>query len=121
MVDCSKTEIYMSEKNRMTKTNENGYCRIKCKNCPLGRENNGKNMFCTRLESQHGKLAVKIVQEWSNANPPKTFLSEFLRNYPNAEVDADGVPRGICPYELGLTKEHNCMQTCEQCWNHIID
>lgn len=121
MIDCSKTENYQSEKNRIVKSDNKGACRIACINCPLSRYNNGKNIFCTTLELQHPEIAIKLVQMWSDANPRKTFLTEFLRHYPNAVVDVDGVPRGICPYELGLTKEHNCMQTCEQCWNHPID
>lgn len=120
MNDCTKTEIYMHEKKRMTKAYESEVCGIKCENCPLGKGNNGKDISCLRLELNHYNYAIQIVQEWSNDNPPKTFLSEFLRNYPNAVVDGDGVPRGICPYEMGLTKEHDCMQTCEQCWNHYI-
>lgn len=121
MNDCSKTEIYLHEKSRMTKVSEIGVCRIRCEHCPLWKENNNINISCMQLELKHPETAIKIVQEWSNAHPQKTFLSEFLRYFPNAEVDGDGVPRAICPYELGLTKEHNCMQTCEQCWNHIID
>ena len=121
MIDCSKTENYLHEKNRMTKTTERGICTLSCGNCPLGEDNNGKYISCLKLELKYPRCAIQIVQGWSNANPPKTFLSEFLRHFPKAAVDVDGVPRGICPYELGLTKEHNCTQTCEQCWNHFID
>lgn len=121
MIDCSKTENYLHEKNRMAKTSEKGICTLSCGNCPLGEENNGKYISCLKLELKYPRCAIQIVQGWSNANPPKTFLSEFLRYFPKAALDDDGVPRGICPYKLGLTKEHNCMQTCEQCWNHFID
>lgn len=40
--------------------------------------------------------AVKIVEEWAAAHPPKTRQSVFLSHYPNAEVDEDGVLK-VCP------------------------
>lgn len=46
MIDCSKTEFYMTEKNRMTKAYESGVCRIRCENCPLDKVNNGKHVSC---------------------------------------------------------------------------
>ena len=66
MIDCSKAKNYLSEKNRITKSDENGICRIKCINCPLSRYNNGKNMICTALELHQPETAVTIVQQWSN-------------------------------------------------------
>lgn len=40
MADCSKTENYMIEKARMTKSVVNGVCHIRCTDCPLSRFNN---------------------------------------------------------------------------------
>lgn len=109
---------------KLRKLPHGGYlCGLKCCECPLSYQHNGtsEKIPCRDFEIVYPLQAISIVQKWSNAHPPKTFLTEFLRHYPNAVVDVDGVPRGICPYELGLTKEHNCMQTCEQCWNHPIN
>lgn len=124
MIDCSIAKNYLSEKNRITKSDENGVCRIKCINCPLSRYNNGKNMLCTTLELQQSETAIKIVQEWSNANPQKTYLSEFLRNYPNAELDENGIPNEICPHALGLKEIEGCgakENCCAECWNQVVD
>lgn len=124
MIDCSIAKNYLSEKNRITKSDENGICRIKCINCPLGRYNNGKNMLCTTLELQQPETAVTIVQEWSNEHQQKTYLSEFLQNYPNAELDENGFPLEICPHSLGLKEVDECgskENCCVVCWNQVID
>lgn len=121
MNDCTKTEIYLLEKNRMTNAYESGVCRIRCDNCPLGSGNNDWDMSCRQLELEHPESAVKIVQTWSNAHTKKTYLSEFLQNYPNAKLNDAGVPDGICPYMLGLNDTHDCFHSCVKCWNQTID
>ena len=125
MIDCSVTKNYLSEKNRITKTGEIGICKIACINCPLSRYNNGKNMSCTTLELEQPETAVKIVQKWSNTYlKKKTYLSEFMNNYPDAELGEDGVPKRICPHELGLNDIESCVPDeyhCTECWNQIID
>lgn len=120
MINCSESKNYLSEKARMTKASKVGFCKIKCSDCPLGMKNNGEGISCIQLEFQYPEKCIEIVQHWSNAHPKKTFLSEFLRHYPNAIVD-DGMPRGVCPYALGLTKEHDCARSCSECWNQSID
>lgn len=77
MIDCSKTEFYMTEKNRMTKAYESGVCRIRCENCPLDKVNNGKHVSCMQLELKYPKWAILIVQGWSNANPQKHTCQNF--------------------------------------------
>ena len=121
MNDCSKAEIYMLEKNRMTKASESGVCRLRCENCPLGKGNNGKGVSCMQLELKYPKWAIQIVQGWSNANPRKTYLSEFLRNYPKVKLNDAGVPDNICPHMLGLNDTHDCWRSCIECWNQVID
>lgn len=124
MVDCSKAEIYLIERNRMAKASESGVCKIKCENCPLGKGNNGKDMTCMQLELKYPKWAIQIVQGWSNANPPKTYLSEFMNNYPDAELGDDGTPKKICPHDLGLNDIESCApgeHHCTECWNQTIN
>jgi hypothetical protein len=65
--------------------------------------------------------AVKAVQKWSDEHPPKTFLTEFLKNYPNAKLDDDGAPKGVCPHTLGLTDIDDCDDNCVECWNQPIE
>lgn len=128
MIDCSKTENYFAEKRRLTKRRKiygNAYmCKIDCANCPLNSSNNGTNGMtsCSDFETFYPEKAIEIVQKWSDEHPQKTFLTEFLKNYPNALLKDDGTPE-ICLSSLGLTNYNGCRNgiTCSECWNQPIE
>lgn len=121
LVDCSVTENYFAERRRMTKTRSGAYyvCKLECADCLLSAKNNGTGLACTDLETLNPEKAVAIVQKWSDEHPPKTYLSEFLKTYPNAKLRDDGTPKGVCPYNLGLKDKDDCdkCRTCVECWN----
>lgn len=121
LVDCSVTENYLAERRRMTKTRNGAYyvCKLDCADCLLSAKNNGTGVTCTDLEMLNPEKAIAIVQKWSDEHPPKTYLSEFLKTYPNAKLRNDGTPKGVCPYYLGLKDIDDCdkYQTCVECWN----
>lgn len=121
MLDCMKTENYFAEKKRMSKTTESGVCKVECTNCLLSSYNNGDGICCTDFEMLYPKKAIEIVQKWSNEHPQKTFLTEFLKNYPNAPLDDDGTPKGVCPRALGLMNIDDCDDNCIKCWNQPIE
>ncbi len=127
MIDCSKTENYFAEKQRMTKKRKlyaGIYkCELDCSDCPLSSLNNDATdkMTCGEFETLCPEQAIEVVQRWSDEHPGKTYLTEFLSHYPNAEVNGDGIPSGICPYELGVTDNHDCRKTCIECWNQPIE
>lgn len=125
MIDCSRTENYFAEKQRMTKKhklNHGGYaCKLKCADCPLSHLNNGSTMLCSDFETRYPEKATAIVQKWSDEHSQKTFVTEFLKNYPNAVVNGDGIPNSVCPYDLGLMNKHDCRKTCIECWNQPIE
>jgi hypothetical protein len=131
MIDCSKTENYFAEKQRMTKKqrmSDGTYiCEIVCGDCPLSRSNNGMNIPCTNLEKSYPDKAIAIIQNWSDEHPQKTYLSKFLKNYPDAPLNDDGIPKGICPYDLGLNlgliSIEGCREdrNCIKCWNQLIE
>lgn len=116
MIDCSKTINYLLERNRMCDFHGG------CEECPLYNVTDKKNMFdnCDMIEEKFPDKAITIVQEWSDEHQKKTYLSEFLKHYPNAVVNGDGIPDAICPYDLGLTNKHECERTCIECWNQHI-
>jgi hypothetical protein len=66
--------------------------------------------------------AVKAVQRWSDAHPPKTYLSELLKHYPNISLEDNGTPN-FCPYRLGLMSIDDCRKdhNCVECWNQPIE
>lgn len=120
MIDCSKTQNYFIEKLRMAKRTKNGLCEINCSNCPLSSNNNGEGLFCSDFEMYYPEKAVKAVQKWSDEHPQNTFVTEFLKNYPRAVVNGDGIPNSVCPYDLGLIDKYDCRKTCIECWNQPI-
>lgn len=120
MIDCSKTKNYLSEQARMTKSSDVGVCRISCNHCPLSRFNNDEEMLCTELELTHPEKAIEIVQRWSDENPQRTYLSVFLEHYPNVQLYDTGLPKGVCPYNLGLTDIDDCDNNCVKCWKQPV-
>ena len=123
MIDCSKTANYLSERLRMTKRSKGKGCDIKCSECPLSYTNNGASEFisCITFEMHYPLQAISIVQRWSNEHPRKTYLSEFLKNYPNAKLDEDGTPHKLCPWHLGLISVNSCHNNCVRCWNQPVE
>lgn len=125
MIDCTKTTNYFTEKLRMTKRTKNGLCENKCSNCPLCSNNNGEGLPCPDFEMYYPEKAIEAVQRWSDEHPQKTFLTEFLKNYPNAELN-HGVPK-ICLKKLGVisgcakTKKGDLYISCYRCWNQLIE
>ena len=122
MIDCSKTENYLIEKLRMTKRAKSGICKIKCSDCPLCSKNNGISEYisCISFEMYHPEKAIEIVQRWSDEHPQRTYLSELLEHYPNVQLYDTGLPKGVCPYNLGLTDIDDCDNNCAKCWNQPI-
>ncbi len=121
MIDCSRTENYFIEKSRMTKQQKNEICKLNCVDCPLNIENNSTGVSCPYFEMRYPKKAITLVQKWSDEHPQKTYLSEFLKNYPNAPLVHDGTPE-ICLRKLGLTDIKTCrVGGCVECWNQPIE
>jgi hypothetical protein len=127
MIDCSKTENYFAEKRRMTKKRKlcgDAYiCELDCANCPLNSSNNGTSdkTSCSDFETLYPEKAVAIVQKWSDEHPRKTYLSEFLKNYPNAWLNEKGIPKRMCPSMLGLKDLEDCgKRNCVECWNQPV-
>ena len=51
-------------------------------------------------ESDDGYVRkVQIVEQWAKAHPVKTRMSEFLKQWPDAEIGGDGLPY-VAPCQL---------------------
>lgn len=120
MIDCSKTMNYFIEKLRMTKQQKDGVCKLDCSDCPLSSSNNGTGISCSHFETGYPEKAIAIVQKWSDEHPQKTYLSEFLKAYPNTLLNDAGLPKNVCLYDLGLTDCRND-RNCVDCWNQPIE
>lgn len=120
MIDCTKTEQYFAEKQRMVKLQTGEVCEISCEECPLSSMNNGEDIVCSDFETCYPEKAIAIIQKWSDKHPQRTYLTEFLKHYPDAELGEDGMPKRICPHEIGLNDIENCApgeHHCVECWN----
>lgn len=123
MIDCSKMANYFAEKQRMVKQQISGVvCGISCEECPLSSINNGKGIVCSDFETCYLEKAIELVQKWSDEHPPKTYLTDFLKHYPNVQLYDTGIPKGVCPYHLGLMNKDDCRKDrdCVKCWNQPI-
>lgn len=125
MIDCLITNNYIHERKRMCKDMK----KINCQCC--GFYNRIEGCIEQSIEEADAKRAIRIVQNWSDRNPPKTLLTEFLKHYPNVEMSSDGFPDYILPCILGLVekkdicknrcfyfydKDKRC-RPCYDCWN----
>lgn len=80
MIDCFKTENYLAEKKRMSKTTESGVCKVECTNCLLSSYNNGDGICCTDFEMLYPKKAIEVVQRWSDEHPGKNLLNRISKS-----------------------------------------
>ena len=57
---------------------------------------------------------VLVVKQWTKEHPVKTRQSEFLKQYPEAEIGDDGLPN-VAPCQLDVKLIHGEFQ--EECEN----
>ena len=62
---------------------------VNCGDCPAGNYEG-----CASLNEIPN--LVPIVEQWAKEHPVKTRQSEFLKMFPNARIESDGMP-SICP------------------------
>lgn len=66
-----------------------------CERCTL-------KFFCEsnfQEQSTSAEKAVSVVEQWAKEHPVKTRQSEFLKQWPNAEIGDDGYP-SVAPCQL---------------------
>ena len=56
--------------------------------------------ICFKLEEIDTEI-VEQVEQWAKAHPEKTRQSEFLKQWPDAEISDDGLP-AIAPCQLNV-------------------
>lgn len=112
---------YLEKKAAMTGADGKGKCTIRCRECPLSNYNNSKGVGCGALETVYPWLAVEAVQEWEDAQKPKTILQDFLEKHPNAKMDRGGYRPAVCAKNLGYVDR--CISVCEctMCWNQPLE
>lgn len=88
-----------------------------CEGCPL---EEGKCVVSSVAPDEDYKRIITAVEQWSKEHPRKTRQSVFLEQYPEAEIDANGVV-GLCPMSISAAHrdsdgECNCPEKlCRDC------
>ena len=102
---------YLKAQNRMTKK-----CGIDCDKCPLSSRNNEVDCACLELEQDYPEKAVEIVERWTKEHHIKTRQSEFLKIFPDSEINSDGIIN-LCPLRVNLRYYCGIYDDCEKCLN----
>ena len=88
-----------------------------CEGCPL---EGGKCVVSSVPPDEDYKRIIAAVDQWSKEHQRKTRQSVFLEQWPEAEIDANGVV-GLCPMFISAAHrdsdgECNCPeQMCRDC------
>lgn len=81
-----------------------------CAECPL------RNEVCSRVFGVNADKIVPIVEQWAKEHPIKTRQSVFLEQWPEAQIDDNGVP---CINPCQLLEEYRsddgCTAFCTNC------
>lgn len=115
---------FIKERDRMCKSYydaEKGHCSD---GCPA------HDVQCTDLDnlSTDAEELVARVEEWSVAHPRKTRQDVFLEQWPNAELDCQGVI-AVDPCDVDKTmhgEDGDCYNDkCEDCrrkfWGKVVE
>lgn len=102
---------FMKEKKRMC---ESYSACIEA--CPLKIPVYESGFTCIRYCFDNPEKAVEIVEKWSAEHPIKTRQSEFLKMFPNADIQNDVIR--ICPKKIdqnSVTSEECSRSGCFEC------
>ena len=69
------------------------------------------------MDAWEADKQVEIVNKWAAAHPRKTRQSVFLEQYPEAQIDDNGV-LGVCPAQISLshrTDGDRCIDLNRKC------
>ena len=101
-----------------------------CEKCPILNTH-----FCTiNAKEEKARIdageVVRIIEEWSSAHPCKTRQSVFLEQYPEAEIDLNGLLE-VCPAPIfhshrgkggGCSDFHkNCAECRREFWLQEVE
>lgn len=118
---------YLKEKNRMCR--KYGELPRDCFECPIGNDGGGCQAGVFEDQEVAEEELVAIVEKWSAEHPIKTRQSEFLKMFPNAQLDDDGMfnfslnPCDIDPeYADKVCDQYSDCQDCQrEYWSEEVE
>lgn len=96
---------FIRERNRMCNAPEGS-----CAQCPA----NGNNCLVGLKSQLCANEQVNLVEQWSKEHPRKTRQSEFLKQWPEAELDTLGV-LDLCPSRVSAAYRNCATNNCSDC------
>lgn len=113
-MECLKTE------QRMCK-----YYKLNCRECPLSSYNNGTYAGCSAFMRLNPEKYVEIIKKWVEEHPRKTRQSEFLKMFPNAELEDGVLMIAPCIIDTRVTKAGceglpGCIECAKEYWTEEI-
>ena len=112
---------YIKEAKRICKSRS--VCKSVSGKCPLLDENGHCTAtvdICAADIIEKAEKAVQIVEEWAKDHPVKTRQSEFLKMFPDAKINDDGIlafcPGAFSQKEKYCHKYNKCEECCKDYW-----
>lgn len=117
MADCSKTDIFLGEWQRMCDT-----VKI-CMRCDIPVDSI-TGASCIQFVRKNRETAIRIVQKWSDEHPlpkPKTYLDVLFDRNPESSYPREEMMRRLCRTkhfgESGCPADEGDVVSCVECWN----
>lgn len=90
-------------------------CEAKnCDSCKLYQVQGGCCLTPEYEKIEACEEAIAIVEQWAKEHPIKTRQGEFLKHYPDAQIDSGCL--NACPMDIFGDMGINCnKQTCYEC------
>lgn len=106
---------FLKKLKRMCDKNRDA-CRWECYACEIFVKKAEKAISCSSFIKEYPEEAINIVGKWSVEHLEKTRQSEFLKAFPNALVDENGVPIMMpCHVDCSAGKRCNSYTNCDAC------
>ena len=88
-----------------------------CGECPLSENLSVCELSFTPVGMNNTEKIVEKVEKWASEHPVKTRQSEFLKMFPNADIDKDGVLIAIpCHIDKNMKKVYcQALNGCVEC------
>lgn len=89
-----------------------------CVGCPIYNEKIREHISCDKYMREYPEKTVAIVEKWLAEHPRKTRQSEFLKLFPDAKLDSNGISMiAPCHIEANLRDSEMCgkMTSCPEC------
>lgn len=91
-----------------------------CRGCPI-------TDWCgqgLRAQAKYSTDIISAVEKWAAAHPVKTRQSEFLKQWPNAAVNEDGVlfcPKTVNTAHFCCCKDKGCGDCRREFWMQEVE